>query len=159
MNSQDKKQVIGWREWVGLPELSIPRIKVKIDTGARTSSLDTRDYELIEKDGVRLAKFRIIYGSRKNPREKICTAKVVENRTVTNSGGQAEERIVIVTKLELAGVTKDIEITLTKREGMKFRMLLGRTSIGDSFLVDSENSYLTGSRRKGITMKSAQKLK
>ncbi len=148
MQPSQNKQVIGWREWVGLPELGIKKIKAKIDTGARTSSLDAKNYELIEQQGVSLVRFQVPCGSRENPIDKTCIATVVEHRDVTNSGGQVEERIVISTAIQIGTLTKDIEVTLTRRANMKFRMLLGRTAIREEFTIDAGASYLTGTRRK-----------
>ncbi len=148
MQSLDQKKIIGWREWVGLPDLGIDKIKAKIDTGARTSTMDAEDYELIEEDGIILARFRVTFGNRKKLKEKVCTARAVENRKVTNSGGHVEERIVIVSNIKIGQVIKEIEITLTQRTNMKFRMLLGRTAISEDFVVDVACSYLTGRKQK-----------
>ena len=136
------KTKIGWREWVQLPGLGISRIKAKVDTGAHTSSLDARVIEYFEEKGESLVRFAAIYGSQKNPKSKTCTARVVEHRNVTNSGGQIEERIVICTTIQIGQVRKDIEISLTCRKNMKFRMLLGRTTVNHDFIIDPVESYL-----------------
>jgi hypothetical protein len=142
------KTVIGWREWVGLPDLGIDNIKAKIDTGARTSSLDASEVVLFEKEGRTMVRFQATSGRRDNTKQQTCTAAVVENRNVTNSGGYVEERIVISTKIRIGDLEKKIEITLTQRDNMKFRMLLGRTALGNDFQVDVGRSYLTRSRLK-----------
>ncbi|WP_424946287.1 ATP-dependent zinc protease [Candidatus Spongiihabitans sp.] len=144
----DQKKIIGWREWVGLPDLGIDNIKAKIDTGARTSTMDAEGYELIEEDGIILARFQVTFGNRNKLKAKVCRARVVENRKVTNSGGQVEERIVILSHIKIGPLIKEIEITLTQRKNMKFRMLLGRTAISEDFLVDAARSYLTGRKQK-----------
>ena len=138
----NNKSIIGWREWVELPELGIKRIKAKIDTGARTSVLDVADCELVKVDDQMVARFILYYGSRKKPREKRCQARLVEHREVTNSGGYVEDRVVISTPIRIGNILKEVEITLTSRTGMKFRMLLGRTTLRDDFIIDLSRSYL-----------------
>lgn len=142
-NKVSKKPVIGWREWVELPELGIRKIKAKIDTGARTSALDVTDCKLFVRQEEDWVAFTLRYGTRKNPREKRCKARVIEQREVKDSGGNVENRIVITTTARIGRHIEDIEISLTTRHGMKFRMLLGRTAIVDRFLVDISRSYLT----------------
>lgn len=142
MQSPAHKQIIGWREWVALPDLGIGKIKAKIDTGARTSTMDADGYELIEEDGILMARFQLVFGNRNKLKEKACSARVVENRKITNSGGYIEERIVIVSNIKIGSLIKEIEITLTQRKNMKFRMLLGRTAISEDFVVDAAGSYL-----------------
>ena len=138
---------IGWREWVSLPELGIDRIKAKIDSGARTSSLHVEDLELFDRDGQDFARFEVIYGSRARPKRKACVARVVEHRNVTDSGGHVHERTVITTEVRIGDESREAELTLARREGMKFRMLLGRTTINQGFLVDPARSYLASKRR------------
>lgn len=138
------KQInIGWREWVELPDLGIKKIKAKIDTGARTSVLHAENCELKTIDGKDYVQFTLIYGSRKNPKEKQCLAEIIEQRKVTDSGGHSQSRFVISTRLRVGDVIRKIEITLTSRKGMKFRMLLGRTAVSEGFLIDATDSYLT----------------
>jgi hypothetical protein len=133
---------IGWREWVGLPELGISRIKAKIDTGARTSALDVSECEVVKVDGRKMARFTVKYGSPRKPKKKSCIAEVVDERRVTDSGGHPEERVVIITEIRIGANKKRVEVTLAKRQGMKFRMLLGRSAISDEYLVDAKSSYL-----------------
>jgi hypothetical protein len=142
-NKVNIKPVIGWREWVELPALGIRKIKAKIDTGARTSALDVTDCRLFVRQGEDWVAFTLRYGTGKNPREKTCEARVIEQREVKDSGGNVENRIVIATTARIGRHIEDIEISLTTRHGMKFRMLLGRTAIVDRFLVDISRSYLT----------------
>ena len=148
MPDSKNKTIIGWREWVGLPDLGIDTIKAKIDTGARTSSLDASEVSLFEEQGDTMVRFRVTCGRRNKLKEQTCTAAVVEHRNVTNSGGYVEERIVISTKVRIGVLEKEIEITLTQRDNMKFRMLLGRTALGNNFQVDVARSYLTRNRLK-----------
>lgn len=136
---------LGWREWVALPELGIPAIKAKIDTGARTSALHTFDLNTYHEDGVLMARFRIHPLQKRTDVELTCTAPVVDQRIVKDSGGHAEERYVIKTMLRCAGREWPIEITLTNRDDMAFRMLLGRTALADAEIqVDPAGSYLSG---------------
>jgi hypothetical protein len=143
----EDKPIIGWREWVTLPELGIPAVKAKIDTGARTSALDTFSLETFEADGKLKVRFGI-HPLRRRPKIEIfCVADVVDRRVVTNSGGQQEERLVIRTPVRLGELEWPIEITLTNRESMLFRMLLGRTALDERVLVDTDASYLMGRLR------------
>ncbi|MCF7822448.1 MAG: ATP-dependent zinc protease [Mariprofundaceae bacterium] len=136
------KVLLGWREWVSLPELGIESIKAKVDTGARTSALHTFKLETFSEDGVAKVRFSIHPYQHDLSVVKECTATLVDERSVTDSGGHTELRPVILTSILIGGVSKKIETTLTNRENMKFRMLLGRTAMHGDFIVDPESSYL-----------------
>lgn len=141
------KAVIGWREWVGLPELGIGRIKAKVDTGARTSAIHAFALETEEREDGLWLRFALHPEQRSETAVITCEAKVKDQRTVRDSGGHEEPRYVIETPVQLGNRTWPIEITLTSRDNMGFRMLLGRTAIRARFLVDSNKSYLLSKRK------------
>ncbi len=136
---------LGWREWVSLPELGIDAIKAKVDSGARSSALHTFELESFSEGGIAKVRFCIHPYQHDLSIVKRCTATLLDDRNVTDSGGHTELRPVILTTMILGGISKMIEITLTNRENMKFRMLLGRTAMVGDFTVDPQSSYLLGS--------------
>lgn len=138
------KTVIGWREWASFPELNIPAIKFKTDTGAKTSCLHSFQQEIYEKEGREWIRFGIHPVQKRTDVEVFCDAPIVDYRMVTNSGGQAEERPVIESVLSLGNMSWRIELTLTNRDSMKFRMLLGRKAMEDRLIIDPALSYTTG---------------
>ena len=141
---EQNKIIIGWREWLALPDLGIQAIKAKIDTGARTSALHTFGLEPFEKDRTLKVKFRVYPLQRRKDIELNCVADVVDRRRVTSSDGQSEMRYVIRTSVALGELRWPIELTLTNRKSMRFRMLLGRAAISGLLVVDPAKSYQTG---------------
>ena len=148
--SPPPKKTIGWREWMILPDLGIPAVKAKVDTGARTSALHAFFIEPFKENGKQKVRFRIHPLQRRTDIELICIADVIDQRMVSDSGGHSEVRYVIRTKIVIGSTDIEAEITLTDRDSMQFRMLLGRTALADKFLVDSERSYLAGPRPENI---------
>ena len=138
------KAIIGWREWIGLPELGIPAVKAKIDTGARTSALHVFDLEEFVEDGRQMVRFGIHPLQRRKDIVRFCEAPVLERRRVKDSGGHIEKRYVIRTKAVMGSESWKIDLTLTNRDLMLFRMLLGRTAVENRFLINPGRSYQTG---------------
>lgn len=136
--------VIGWREWLCLPELGVPGIKAKIDTGARSSSLHTHDYEEFQRDGVDWVRFHLHPLRRRDSILLTCEAPIAEHKEVKDSGGHAERRPFIRSTVRLGHLEWSINLSLTNREGMKFRMLLGREALAGRFSVNPSASYLLG---------------
>ncbi len=138
------KMTVGWREWVGLPELGIGAIKAKVDTGARTSAIHAYAVERFSAGGQPRARLWV------HPRQQdvhtriICEADIVDERLVTDSGGHREKRIVIMTTVSIAGQAWSVEMTVTNRDIMRFRMLLGRTAMQGRIVVDPGRSFVHG---------------
>lgn len=134
--------IIGWREWVALPQLGVDKIKAKIDTGARSSALHAFDMELFERQDTPMVRFKLHPVQRHGHPEIATEAVLLDRRQVRSSGGHTQVRPVIETVITLNGMTWPIELTLTNRDVMGFRMLLGRQAIRHRFLVDAGASYL-----------------
>lgn len=135
---------VGWREWILLPELGLPVVKAKIDTGARTSCLHAFSVEPFDKEGKQWLRFGIHPHQHDTEAEVYSEAEVIDKRLVSDSGGHKEERYIIKTNIELANQHWPIEISLTNRDSMLFRMLIGRTAMKNKIIVDPAKSFLLG---------------
>lgn len=155
MNDEPSKLPrIGWREYVSLPDLKIPAIKAKVDTGARSSSLHAFEMELYRKDGLDYVRFKIHPMQRNDELMVEVETPVFDIRRVRSSSGESSVRPVIVTVVELLGVAWPIELTLANRDQMGFRMLLGREAMRGRMLVDPGHSYFGGKpKRKKVKRK------
>lgn len=149
---QNTLSIIGWREWLAFPELGIDFIKTKVDTGARTSALHAFDIEPYKQGGQDWVRFTLHSLQRNDQVEHSCHCPIQESRLVTNSGGAQEERFVITTSITLGNQTWPIEVTLTNRDEMGFRMLLGRTALRRRFLVNPAQSYCQGKPENSKTI-------
>lgn len=143
-NRSRDEVIIGWREWVGLPELGIQRIKVKVDTGARSSALHAFDIHTFDRSGQEYVRFKV-HPIQRNTRVTVAAEMpILEFRPIRSSTGHVTERPVILAHVELMGERWPIELTLASRDEMGFRMLLGRQAVRGRFLVDSGGSYYGG---------------
>ena len=146
MTTESNNMTIGWREWLALPALNIPAIKAKVDTGARTSALHAFFVEPFEDNGTQMVRFGVHPLQKRLDVEIVCVAPVNDFREISDSGGHREMRYVIETEVLLGESSRIIEMTLTNRDNMNFRMLLGRTAM-ERLLVAPDKSYLTGRKK------------
>ncbi|WP_328986383.1 ATP-dependent zinc protease family protein [Thiorhodovibrio winogradskyi] len=143
--------ILGWREWASLPELGLPLIKAKLDTGARTSALHAFDLDTeSDSEGHLWARFAVHPLQDRLDLVIQCRALVLDQRLVSDSGGHREQRLVIATQLRLGRDSWPIELTLTNRDTMRFRMLIGRTALAGRALIDSGHSFALGQPQDAI---------
>ncbi len=142
--------IVGWREWVSLPAVGVPWIKAKLDTGARTSSLHAFDLVEVRRGGIAHARFGIHPWQDSHDDAVVVERPIHDRRSVRSSSGHAEERIVVLLDVVLQGRTVSAEVTLTNRDDMGFRMLIGRQALRQGFVVDSARSFLGGRAPRGI---------
>lgn len=143
-----KLPVIGWREWVKLPNFGTRSIKAKVDSGARSSALHAHDIIEFERGGNSWVRFTTFPVQRNEEHAWEIESQILEFREVRSSNGKSAVRPVIVTPIILMGVRLDVELTLTNRGKMGFRMLLGREAFRNKFLLDVGHSYLGGKPKR-----------
>lgn len=137
--------VLGWREWIGLPDLDVPRIKAKVDTGARTSSLHALNPKRVTREGRDYVEFVLPHYRGDGHGRIACVAPLVELREIRSSNGNAEERFIVSTHIVVGHHKLKVEVSLANRSIMGFPMLLGRTAMkAGRFLVQPSKSYLAG---------------
>ena len=140
------KITVGWREWLSLPELGISHIKAEVDTGARTSALHAFSVEPYHENETLMVRVKVHPFQDNVDFVQEFVAPVVDQRWVSDSGGHREQRYVISTPIAMGDQRWDAEVTLTNRDTMKFRMLLGRTAMDGRVIVDPEASFLQGGK-------------
>lgn len=150
----DGKRVVGWKEWVSLPDLGVPRLLAKFDTGARSSALHVPRARVIEIDGRPHVNFDLDEDTLDASGVLKHTAPLVDLRTVKSSSGHAEQRLTIHTTLSFAGLQWLIELTLTDRSDMKLPMLVGRSAMHSRLIIDPSRSFLAGRRVRKPSQKS-----
>jgi hypothetical protein len=138
------QMILGWREWVWLPALDIGPVHAKLDTGARSSALHVVEMEPFRKRGREWVRFRVDPDPRRPDWIVECESVVEDQRVVRNPGGRGQLRVLIRTEIELAGQRWPIDLTLTNRSEMRFRMLIGREALAGRVLVDAKRSDLGG---------------
>ncbi|MCA0180812.1 MAG: RimK/LysX family protein [Actinobacteria bacterium] len=133
--------VAGWREWVSLPKAKVRWIKAKLDTGAKSSAIHAFDIEPFERGGAEWVRFAIHPWQRRDDEAIVVTSPILDRRIVRSSSGHEEERIAVPMVVRLVGRRMTVEMTLSKRDEMGFRMLLGREALSQGFLIDPAQSY------------------
>jgi hypothetical protein len=139
-----KLLTVGWREWLALPELGLPAIKAKVDTGAKTSALHAFQVDPFRKSGKDYVQFKMHPLQKDSSLVVECEAQLLDQRQVSDSGGHKEMRYVIETPMQLGALQIPVQVTLTNRDSMRFRMLLGRQAMENYILVDPAASFLCG---------------
>lgn len=136
--------VIGACEWVALPELGIRALRARVDTGARSCALHSSNFQTIKKDGEDWIKFHVHVGFERDHEVVMCQSRLVDVRRVRSTSGDIEERYTIKTPIVIGSCSWPVEITLTNREKMRYRMLLGRRAMKDHAIVYPARTFLQG---------------
>ncbi len=142
---EDDRVLIGWNEYVDVPEWGIRRLRAKVDTGARSSALHVENIEELPRGRVR---FDVVLHRLKRDRRVHVTTRIVRRGRVRSSTGRYELRIFVRARLQIGPIERDVEVSLVDRERMIFRMLLGRTALAGRFLIDPSHRHLLHSRRR-----------
>lgn len=146
------KPQIGWQEFCSLPDLGLPLVKAKIDSGAKTSSLHAFDIKVVSQGGEKFVRFKV-EPLQRNKLAVECIAPLVEKRYVISSNGEREKRYVILTTIVLGVQSFEAELTLTSRHKMAFRMLLGREALRKAkVIIDPAKSFLMGKSQKSVEL-------
>ncbi len=145
-----ERTVVGWREWVELPELGVTGLKAKVDTGATTSALHASKLVSFERDGAEWVRFEIHPRQRSRTPSVTVELPVVDHRRVRSSSGETEVRPVVHTMLKIGDRVTPIDVTLTRRDSMGFRMLIGRRALRRRYLVNPSRSFLAGPPRNAF---------
>ncbi len=153
------KTFVGSEEWVSLNELNIPFVKARIDSGAKTSSLHAVNIQPFQEDNKTWVSFDVFPIQNDGKRKISCKALVLDKRVVKSSSGDREHRYVIRTEIGLNGEMWDIELTLTNRDSMGYRMLLGRQAMIGRIIVDPAESFMAGDVTDETIIKSYQQFK
>lgn len=153
----EDKLIIGWREWISLPDLEIKSIKAKMDTGARTSALHTYFIEPIGDSEKPMVRFGIHPMQKSDKNGIICTADIVDQRRILDSGGHPELRYIIRTSILVGDQKWPIDLSLTNREQMRFRLLIGRSALSEWLIIDPQRSFTLGRPLKKKIEKSNEK--
>ena len=154
MPASPSNTIAGWREWVSLPGIGVPWVKAKLDTGARSSAIHAFDIEEFERDGETWVRYSIHPWQRSAEDATSCESRVIEQRHVRSSSGHSVERYVVPLDITLVGHTVAAEVTLSRRDEMGFRMLVGREALRGGFLVDPGRSYLGGRPKRATRRKN-----
>jgi hypothetical protein len=149
--------VAGWREWVSLPDLGVDWIKAKLDTGARTSALHAFDLEEFERDGRAWVRFSIHPWQRNADDAVSAELPVHDVRHVRSSSGHVQERYVVLVAVRIGLRKITTEVTLTRRDAMGFRLLIGREALRQGYVVDPGRSYLGGRPKKVVRRRNRDK--
>jgi len=140
-----EKRVVGWKENVALPDLSVKNVIAKIDTGANLASIDASDIKIVTRDKIKYVKFKVM---KRNNTVRKTSAPLEGYKRIKSSNGDVEKRPYIKTTLLMDGISKKIELTLTDRGPMDYTMLIGRKALGKRWVVNPSISFLTKSKEK-----------
>ena len=153
-HSITEQTVVGWREWVQIPQVDVPWIKAKIDTGAKTSAIHAFDLRSFDRDGRDWVSFAVHPWQATAQDEVAVELPVHDSRSVRSSSGHEEQRYVVRLPVVLGGREVPVEVTLTDRDEMGFRMLIGREALVQGYVVDPARSYTGGRPERAVRRKN-----